>query len=190
MKETSNGAFDRCSDPDLLALTRDKPEAFGVFYERHVDAILRYLSRQTGSSGVALDLTAEVFAAALAGSHRYRPERGPARAWLFGIANNKLAASRRRDALDLAARRKLGVRLFEFSDEALERVEEIVDAAGSGYVDGLKDLPESERAAIVARVLEEQEYADIAAAADVSEAAIRQRVSRGLAKLAALRRRG
>lgn len=188
-QEASSGTFDHCTDAELLARTRETPEAFGVFYKRHAEAIVAYLARRTGDTGIALDLTAEVFAAALAGTGRYRHELGPARGWLFGIANNKLAANRRRERLDLDARRKLGIPQFEFSDEAIERVEEIIDATGTGYLDGLEGLPPSERAAVMARVIDELEYAEIAAAADVSEGAVRQRVSRGLAKLASLRRR-
>jgi DNA-directed RNA polymerase specialized sigma24 family protein len=44
-------------------------------------------------------------------------------------------------------------------------------------------LPADQRAAIEARVVDEQEYEQIAAATQTSEAVIRKRVSRGLASL-------
>ena len=44
-------------------------------------------------------------------------------------------------------------------------------------------LPADQRAAIEARVVDGQEYEQIAAAAQTSEAVIRQRVSRGLTSL-------
>jgi DNA-directed RNA polymerase specialized sigma24 family protein len=47
-----------------------------------------------------------------------------------------------------------------------------------------------ERAAVEARVIEERGYPEIAEATGSSEAAVRQRVSRGLSKLARLTRRG
>lgn len=68
-------------------------------------------------------------------------------------------------------------------DEELERVEQILDAAGSGLAGALERLPALEQQAITARVLDERDYSDIAATERTSEAAIRQRVSRGLARL-------
>lgn len=186
-----SGAWDlnRLTDAELLEITAEAPDAFGIFYKRHVHAILAYVTRQTPDTATALDLTAEVFAGALAASGRYRAERAPARAWLFGIANKKLAASRRRAAIETAARRRMRMSPLEFADEALERAEELIDASAAGYLSGLERLSPSERMAVEARVLDEREYADIARDADSSEAAIRQRVSRGLAKLATLARR-
>ena len=50
-------------------------------YERPVLAFFLY---RVGDPELAADLTAEVFAAALASLSRYRPGRAPASAWLFG----------------------------------------------------------------------------------------------------------
>jgi RNA polymerase sigma factor (sigma-70 family) len=180
--------LERLSDTELLSLTDAKPHAFGTFYERHDKAVFAYLWRRTGDAEAALELTAEVFAAAIIGSRRFDPSRGPARAWLFGIANNKLAASRRQHALEEAARRRLGIRRLEFTDEMLDRVEEMADASHSGYLRGLERLGPEERDAVEARVIDERDYADIAAGADASEAAIRQRVSRGLSRLSEMGR--
>ncbi len=181
--------LDRLSDDELLALTANTPEAFGVFYERHVQTILNYLTRRTGDTEVGLDLTAEVFAAALAASGRFKPGKVPARGWLFGIANKKLAVSRRRQAIDRAARRKLGIRQMEFSDEALERVEDLIEAGESDYLSGMEKLSPGERMAVKARVIDERDYSDIAEAANATETTIRKRVSRGLDKLADFGRR-
>ena len=49
----------------------------------------------------------------------------------------------------------------------------------------LAELPEDERRAIQAHVLEGREYAEIAAGAVISEPAARMRVSRGLGRLRA-----
>jgi RNA polymerase sigma-70 factor, ECF subfamily len=58
----------------------------------------------------------------------------------------------------------------------------VVTAEGD-VVQLLQRLPADQRAAIEARVLDEQEYEQIAAAAQTSAAVIRKRVSRGLASL-------
>jgi RNA polymerase sigma-70 factor (ECF subfamily) len=177
-------------DDELLAITASEPEAFGVFYERHVRFVLSFLRRRGLDAEGALDLTAEVFAAALVASRRFRPGQAPAQAWLLGIARNKLLAARRRNAVEWSARRRLGMARLTFSDEALERVEELIDAAGEVHLNGMADLPPAERNAVTARVIEERDYAEIAASTDATQAAVRQRVSRGLAKLAKLTRGG
>ena len=122
------GDFARLPDDELLALTAKQPEAFGEFYARHVRAVLGFARHEGLRTDEALDLTAEVFAAALLASRRYRPGEAPARAWLLGIARNKLAHGRRRAATETSARRKLGMARLTYSDEALERVEELLDA--------------------------------------------------------------
>lgn len=182
--------FDRLSDAELLAATRTAPDAFGAFYERHARSVLAYLARRTRDVEQALDLTAEVFAAALQGSGRYRPEEGPPRAWLLGIANHKLYETWRRDSAERAARRRLGVASLDFTDGALERVEELLSAGEYDFLSGMERLSPGEREAVRARIIDERDYRDIAADARTSEAAIRQRVKRGLAKLAGTTKRG
>jgi RNA polymerase sigma factor (sigma-70 family) len=178
------GRFADMPDDELLARTSRDPEAFGAFYERHVRLVMGFLVRVTGDPERALDLTAEVFAAALAGARRFKGGGPPASAWLVGIARNKLAAARRRDAMAQEARKRLGMPILAFDDEQIERVAEMLDADRTGHLDALAGLTEGERDAINARVLDERDYREIAAAQGASEAAIRQRVSRGLAKLA------
>jgi RNA polymerase sigma-70 factor (ECF subfamily) len=182
------GDYARLSDDELLKRTAADPEAFGEFYDRHVRAVLGELRHRGLATEEALDMTAEVFAAALIASRRYRPGEAPARAWLLGIARNKLAHRHRRAATETAARRKLGMARLTYSDEALERVDELLAAEPHRYTNGTAALPPAERDAVVARVIEERDYDEIAAASGSTPAAVRQRVSRGLAKLARLGR--
>ena len=107
---------------------------------------------------------------------------------MFGIARNKLAHRQRRAVTETAARRKLGMARLSYSDEALERVEEELDAEPALYTNGTAALPPAEGEAVVARVIEERDYDEIAAASGATPAAIRQRVSRGTAKPARLGR--
>src|SRR3954466_891891 len=119
------------SDEALLAALDDDPEAFAVFYRRHVTALLAYFVRRTRDPELAADLCAETFAAALTGAHRFRPERGPAVAWLYGIARRLLAHARRRGAVEDHARRRLGMAPLALTDEALERIETLAAAEAS-----------------------------------------------------------
>src|SRR5579862_481762 len=61
---------DRRTDQELLAAALSvEPEAFTVFYSRHVDVVLAFLRRRTASAEIAADLMAETFAAALLALH-------------------------------------------------------------------------------------------------------------------------
>lgn len=173
------------SDDDLLKASVKDAEAFAVFYRRHAEAVLVYLRQRTGDVETAADLTADVFAGAFAGRRRYKPRREPARAWLFGIANNLLAMNRRKQRRALAARARLGVPRIELQDEELERAEARISSLMQGNPLNVlvEDLPPEQRAAVLARVVHERDYDEIAREQDVSEALVRQRVSRGLARI-------
>jgi RNA polymerase sigma-70 factor (ECF subfamily) len=171
--------FADASDAQLLRLTARDPDAFGAFYRRHVVAVLAYARRRTGSAELALDLTAEVFAAALEASSRYRPGPDGAGPWLYGIARNKLAGSIRRGQIEDRARRRLGMQRIEPTDAGLASIDE---AAEDDLLDG---LPPDQRDAVRQRVLEELEYDEIAARLRCSPQVVRKRVSRGLAALRA-----
>lgn len=172
---------DRESDAELLAAARSDPDAFGRFYDRYESAIVGYFMRRTRAPEVAADLTAEVFAHALAGAGRYRPEAPTAAVWLFAIARNTLASSLRRGQVEARARRRIGVATIELRDESLERLS--VSEGERWVLEMLESLPAEQRQAVRARVLEERDYADIARELRTSELVVRKRVSRGLAKL-------
>src|SRR5215211_2401267 len=168
-------------DERLLATARGQPAAFGAFYRRHEDRVLGYFLARVGDPEVAADLTAETFAAALASAHRFRRRKEPAAAWLFGIARNNLALSRRRGRVEARARRRLGMAPLVLTDEAIERIADL-DRTALSLVD---ELPADQREAVRARVIDERDYGEIALDLRCSEAVVRKRVSRGLGKLRA-----
>jgi RNA polymerase sigma factor (sigma-70 family) len=171
------------TDAELLRLTATDPEAFATFYRRHVRAVLTYARHRTGSPELAFDLTAEVFAAALQSSRRYRPGPHGAAAWLFGIARHKLADSARRGRIEDRARHALAMQPIELTDAGLAEVE--AEASGNPLDLLLDGLPADQREAVRERVLEERDYQEIAARLRCSEQVIRKRVSRGLTALRA-----
>jgi len=178
-------APDRDDDDGLLArAAAGDGDAFARFYRRHLAAIAGYLLRRTGDSEVTADLTAEVFAAALLACPRYRPGGPPALAWLYGIAANKLRESRRRGRVEAEARRRLAWEPQALAAADLAAVEAMAaDDAEPELLAAVATLPLEQREAIVARVLDEQGYDEIAARLACSEAVVRQRVSRGLRAL-------
>lgn len=173
------------SDEELLAAAPAEPEAFAVFYRRHVRALSAYFWRRSRDAETTADLTAETFAAALDGCARFDPGRGPAIGWLYGIAHRQLGTLARRGAVEQRARRRLGMDRLQLDDEALERL--VADAELEGpqarVLEELAGLPPQQRAAVEARVLHELDYAQIAVASGASEVVVRKRVSRGLAAL-------
>lgn len=173
----------RTSDAQLLSAARTSRRAFGAFYDRYERAVAGYFMRRTRDPEVSADLTAEVFAAALAAADRYRPETETAAPWLFAIAQNTLASSVRRGRVEEDARRKLGVdAAVELDHRSVARLEQAV--VGDAWVaDVLRRLPADQRDAIRAHVLEDRSYDEIAAALQTSSLVVRKRVSRGLARL-------
>jgi RNA polymerase sigma factor (sigma-70 family) len=173
--------WDETPDEGLLAATRSEPAAFGAFYRRHEDRILSYFLSRVGDPEVAADLTAETFAAALSSAHRFRPRKAPAAAWLFGIARNKLAMSRRQGRVEARARRRLRMAPLVLTDESIERI----GALDRTVLTLVEELPGDQQEAVRARVVDELDYADIAMDLRCSEAVVRKRVSRGLGTLRA-----
>lgn len=170
-------AFDSLTDGELLIATADDPEAFGAFYRRHVRGVLAFFRRRVASAEVALDLTAETFAAALEGSARYEPRPEPARGWLYGIAWNKLHEAQRRGRAEDSARRALGMAPIVVDDEGIKRIEAL---AGGAALEVLETLPADVRAAVRARVVDGRPYPEIAAELRCSQSVVRKRVSRGV----------
>jgi RNA polymerase sigma factor (sigma-70 family) len=173
------------SDEALLLAAREEPEAFALFYRRHVRALAAYFWRRSQDAELTADLTAETFAAALDGCGRFDPERGPAIGWLYGIAHRQLGRLARHGAVETRYRRRLGMARIELHDEELERIEAdaVLEGPQTRVLDELEGLPADQRAAIQARVLHELDYDQIALSAGTSELVVRKRVSRGLATL-------
>jgi RNA polymerase sigma factor (sigma-70 family) len=172
---------DRRSDEDLLVGARNDDEAFGVFYRRYEAPVLGYLVRAVGRGDVAADLAAEVFAELVLSLDRFDPEAGSGSGWLFGIARNVLARARARGRVEDRARRRLGLPVLGLPDETIERIES--SAADGHALELLQGLPDAQRVAVHARVVQELGYEQIAGELRCSPSVVRKRVSRGLASL-------
>jgi RNA polymerase sigma factor (sigma-70 family) len=166
------------SDEELLR--HDDPEAFGVFYDRHVRTLLGYFARRTGDPEVAADLTAETFASAIVARRRFKPGSSPAAAWLFTIASRRLADYHRHGQVEQRMRRSLEMERRPVSSDDAAMIQLLAEDAASTL---LADLPAEQRDAVVAHVVEDRGYPELAGELDVSEDTVRQRVSRGLASV-------
>ncbi len=158
-EQTSRG------DGELLRATRaGDGQAFGAFYGRRRAVVLAFLGRRAGNPEVAADLLAETFAAALAAV--LDPGRElPAEpmAWLMTIARNKLTDSVRRGQVEQVARKRLALEPLTVDDEDLRRIEELIGATDVA-VELARVLPPEQFEALRARILDEQDYSEIAGA--------------------------
>jgi RNA polymerase sigma factor (sigma-70 family) len=156
-------------------------------YRAHAAEVLRFFARRTLQPEVAVDLTAETFAQALADRARFRGHGDvEALAWVFGIARHQLGTYFRHGVVERRALAKLGLQLGSLTDADYERVEELGELRSrrAAIADGLAALSEDHREALRLRIVEERSYAELASTLGVSEQTARARVSRGLRTLA------
>lgn len=169
-----------CALTDENLLCSEDPEAFGVFYDRHVRALLAYFARRTGDAEVAADLTAETFASAIVAKRRFKPGGPPAGAWLYTIGSRRLVDFQRRGRVDGRMRHALAMERRTVSSDDARMIRLLADDRASV---ALAELPSDQRAAIAAHVIDDRGYPELAGELQTSEAVVRQRVSRGLATL-------
>lgn len=172
------------SDEELLARSAGGDDrAFGLFFDRHLAAITAYFRVRVAEPEIAYDLAAETFAAVVVSASRFDPARGSGAGWLFGIAHNKLLESLRRGRVEAAARERLRLEPSVLEDADLQRVEELASGGNAALAQAMQRLPLEQREALLAHVVDERPYSEIALSLDCSEMVVRQRVHRGLARL-------
>jgi RNA polymerase sigma factor (sigma-70 family) len=153
---------------------------FGCFYDRHVRAVTAFVGSSIGDPDVVFDVVAETFARALEHRLQYDASKGPAVAWVLGIARNLMIDSARRGKVESESRERLGMGRVELDEEQLEL---IADRANIELRDVLASLEAVQREAVIRHVVLEESYRAIAADLHCSEQVVRKRVSRGLARL-------
>jgi RNA polymerase sigma factor (sigma-70 family) len=115
------------TDAQLIRASLKKPGLFGLIFERHFEAIYRYLQRRLGSEA-AEEVASATFLEAYEHRKRYDPRRSDARPWLFGIASNLLRHHFREERARLAAYARAQSQ-FESSNREQEGIEDRLDAA-------------------------------------------------------------
>jgi RNA polymerase sigma factor (sigma-70 family) len=177
---------DQRSDSELLTASANQPDVFAELYRRHAEDLLRYFARRTLDPEAAAELTAETFAQAFASRTTYRDTGVNGVAWIYGVARHQLGRFFRGGRVDSAARRRLGMPERELPPADYERIEDLVDFAPirGAIAEALETLREDHREALRFRVIDELPYVEVARRLACSEANARQRVSRGLRRLA------
>jgi RNA polymerase sigma factor (sigma-70 family) len=159
-------------------------EEFEQVYTSSVQVVMGYFARRCAEPQTVADLTSETFLRAAAGFAGYDPARGPARAWLLGIASKVFAkhcestANGREAAARLAGHRQL-------DEDEIAELEERIDAerAGTTLVKRCASLPDLERQAVELVDIEGLSPKEAAETLEVSRVALRQRLARARTRL-------
>lgn len=173
------------NDADLVvaSLSGDR-DAFGQIVSRYQSLICSLAYSATGSLGASEDLAQETFITAW--KHlRHLREQNKLRAWLCGIARNRINSALRREGREPV---RAAAPLEEIHDSAsaeplppdhtISKEEEAI------LWRSLERVPEIYREPLVLFYREHQSIENVAGALDLSEDAVKQRLSRGRKLLA------
>ncbi len=170
------------SDAQVIAASRADPLVFATVFDRHYDAIHRFLARRVGSD-LADDLAAETFTEAFDVRLRFDVAHADARPWLFGIATNLLRHHRRSEARRLRAYARLD-RPAD-ADDGFGGVETRLDAqrAASSIAAAVGRLSADERDALLLFAWADLRYEEIAVALRIPIGTVRSRLNRARLRL-------
>jgi RNA polymerase sigma factor (sigma-70 family) len=161
----------------LLASVRE-PEKFRLIFDRHFEAIHRYLCGRLGPTP-AEDIAAETFAIAFYRRSLYQARCADARPWLFGIAANLMRRHRRDEEARLRAYRRAGadgVELGELAEDTAARLDAQGRRAKLG--EALAGLTAGEREALLLFAVAGLSYEEIGAALALPAGTVRSRLHR------------
>ena len=153
--------------------------AFDALFTRHAPAVRGYLARLVGSNAVADDLTQTAFLSLVRARGRFL-KGSKFKPWLYAIATNAARDSRRRGKHEELT--PTGELPKEAGEEMTVRdhgLENQVQAA-------LKQLPQTQREAILQHRFMGLSFAEIAAVEGVTESAVKVRAHRGYEALRVL----
>jgi RNA polymerase sigma-70 factor (ECF subfamily) len=172
------------SDADAIRRSRSDPEAFAALFDRHFDAIHRYLHRRVGRD-LADELASETFTQAYRRRSAFEPHSESALPWLYGIAANLVRRHRRTEVRRLKAYARTGV------DESVELdetgVAERLDAGTVGAALGaaLASLTADDRETVSLVVFADLTYDEVGRALGVPTGTVASRMNRIRSRLAA-----
>ena len=156
-----------------------------ALYDSHARELIGFFVRRTRDPQLALDLLSETFLTAFEHRGQCRARSGrESTAWLYRIAVNKLAAHRRRGAIERRATERFASELRSLTESEVAAFDRLAHGEESGGLSAaLAALSDEQRRAVRARVVEEHSYEAVSRELGVSQPAARARVSRGLRAL-------
>lgn len=167
----------------VASLSGDR-DAFGQIVSRYQSLICSLAYSATGSLGQSEDVAQETFITAWKHLRQLR-ERHKLRAWLCGIARNRINNALRREGREpLRDAEPLESVQESASSEPLPHDQTISKEEEAILWRSLERIPENYREPLVLFYREHQSIENVAAALELSEDAVKQRLSRGRKLLA------
>jgi RNA polymerase sigma factor (sigma-70 family) len=163
----------RDSDAAAITASLEDPHAFVQIFERHFDAISRYLRRRLDRA-TADDLAADVFTTAFARRSSYDRSRPDARPWLYGITANLVRSHTRREARELEA---LAARRDSAAAEPAQD-ENLPTSLESNVARALLALSPVDREVLLLSAWADLAYDEIAVALNVPVGTVKSRLNR------------
>jgi RNA polymerase sigma-70 factor, ECF subfamily len=155
-------------------------EAFGILYEKYLDAIFRYIYFRVSNSQDAEDLTGIVFMKAWEALPKFRLNGFPFSSWLYRIAHNVVIDFHRKKSSFSIEK----VDEFAF-DPQINLLTEIADKEQlRKLIYAVSLLPDDQQQVIILRFVEGLSYKEIARIIGKNDGACRMIQHRALAALA------
>lgn len=158
------------------------PAKFRVLYNRHYEAIFRFIYKRTVDEDLTGDLTSQVFLKAMQKIHQYSYQGVPFSAWLFRIASNEIAQHFR------ANKQNRVVTLEERVTEDLVDEYEVEEKADldihiAVLKDVIEDLDPEEVELLELRFFEKRPFKEVADILDITENNAKVKIYRLLQKM-------
>lgn len=139
-------------------------------FRRHYRDVYGFVRRRSATPADAEDVTADVFAAAVAGLDRFEPGPAPVLAWLYTVARRRLVdEARHRDRAPIVAVEPVSA---DYGDDVAAALRNAIGA-----------LPEGQRTVVVLKLVHGWSIREIAARQGWTEAACKMRLSRAVDRL-------
>jgi len=165
------------SDAEIIAASLTDPARFAAIFDRHYEAIHRYLARRGGWK-LAEDLTMTVFLKAFESRKRFRPSARDAGPWLYGIATNVLRRHSRTELRQLRAYARMPRSARADLDDAavVERVD--AGSAAAAVYAALARLADPDRHVLLLIAWADLSFEEVATALNVPIGTVRSRLHR------------
>lgn len=174
----SGSVNEALAQPLPAATAQREADSFDALYERAFPRVYAYVASLLRDRSAAEDVTAQAFERAYRKRRGYRPSRGSAEAWLFGIARNaaldELRRRKRRAALEGDVEDVAAPALDDQAETALRR--EVVRAALAGLDGPDRDL-------VALKFQGGLSNTEIAASLGISESNVGTKLHRAVTKL-------
>lgn len=173
---------DRDTDERLLERAASGDEAaFQILYLRYRDLIFRFAFRLVGSAATAEDVTHDCFLSLIKQPHRFEPQRGSFRTYLYAVARN-LSLKNFNNSRREAPLEDLGEEPAAAARQ--QPVRQMLDRELSGEVQrAVANLPPLQREALILFEYEELSLAEVAAIVDADVGTVKGRLFRARERL-------